>query len=105
MEKMRQMKEQKEKQQEEKDEKKTESMKSIKKKNERIAKKFTQSIKDDEFGDEKEEDKESDRQSIFWRKRLKENRILMADHLKEMADMLKERSEEKIKIIKFQQEK
>lgn len=51
--------------------------------------------------EEKEEERESDRQSLFLKKRLRENRLLMADHLKEMAKIMKERAEENIKIIRL----
>lgn len=51
--------------------------------------------------EEKEEEKENDRQSLFFKKRLVENRVLMADHLKEMAKIMKERAEESIKIIRL----
>lgn len=53
------------------------------------------------FSKEEKEEEETDRQSIFFKKRLKENRILMADHLKEMAGIMKEMAEEKIKIIRL----
>ena len=48
--------------------------------------------------EEREDGKDYDRQSLFFKRRLKENRILMADHLKEMANIMKEMAEEKIKI-------
>ena len=57
--------------------------------------------------DEKEEvqvvDKE--RQNLFLKKRLKENRSMMADQLKEMASIIERTAKEKIKIIRLSEKK
>lgn len=55
--------------------------------------------------EEKEEEKEGDRQSLFFKRRLKENRNLMADYLKEMAKIMQEMAEEKITIIRLGEKK
>lgn len=57
------------------------------------------------LNEERDEEKESDRQSMFFKRRLKENRTLLADHLKEMANMMQEMAEEKIKIIRLGEKK
>ncbi|MBR5598212.1 MAG: SpoIIE family protein phosphatase [Lachnospiraceae bacterium] len=48
---------------------------------------------------EEKDEEEKDRQNLFYKKRIKENRILMADHLKEMASIIQNIAEEKTKII------
>ena len=57
------------------------------------------------LAEEKEERKDGDRQSLFLKRRLKENRTLMADHLKEMANIMCKMSEENIKIIRLGEKK
>lgn len=49
--------------------------------------------------EEKEEDKGSDRKNFFLKKRLQESRILVADQLKEMANLMEKAAGEKIRII------
>lgn len=51
--------------------------------------------------EEKEEDSVSDRerQNLFLKRRLKESRTLIADHLKEIANMIQRAAQENIKII------
>lgn len=51
--------------------------------------------------EEKESSREEDRGDIFVKKRLKENRVLVADHLKEIAKIMEEMSEERVKIIRL----
>lgn len=53
--------------------------------------------------EKKEEDK--DRQNLFLKRRLQESRNLVADHLKEMANMMQKAAEEKIKIIRLGEKK
>ncbi len=55
--------------------------------------------------EEKEEAGEQDRQNLFLKRRLKENRVLMADHLKEIAAIMQKTAEEKIKIIRLGEKK
>ena len=57
--------------------------------------------------DEKEEESavDKERQNLFLRKRLKESRSLMADHLKEMASIIEKAAKEKIKIIRLSEKK
>ena len=55
--------------------------------------------------EEREEEKETDRQNLFLKRRLRENRVLMADHLKEMAKIIKEMSEEQIRILRLGEKK
>lgn len=50
---------------------------------------------------EEKEEEDADRQNVFLKKRLKENRVLMADHLKEIAQIMEKSAEEKIKIIRL----
>ena len=57
------------------------------------------------LAEEKEERKDGDRLSLFFKRRLKENRILMADHLKEMANIMRNMAEENIKIIRLEEKK
>ena len=56
--------------------------------------------------EEKEEIKgEQDRQNILLKRRLRENRVLMADHLKEIADIMQRTADEKVRILKFGEKK
>ena len=48
---------------------------------------------------ENKETEEKDRQQLFLKKRLKENRILMADQLKEVACIIEKTIEEKIDFV------
>ena len=48
---------------------------------------------------EENEEENKDRENLFYKKRIKENRTLMADHLKEMAAIIENVVEEKVKII------
>ena len=48
---------------------------------------------------EENDEEDKDRQNLFYKKRIKENRVLMADHLKEMAAIIENVIEEKVKII------
>ena len=48
---------------------------------------------------EEKEEEENDRQKLFFKRRMTENRTLMADHLKEMAAMIEQVAEEKFKIV------
>ena len=57
----------------------------------------------DEKVEEVSEDKE--RQNLFLKRRLKENRSLVADHLKEMASIMEKSAKEKIKIIRLSDKK
>ena len=51
--------------------------------------------------EEKEEQAtDKERQNLFLKRRLKESRSLVADHLKEMAAIMEKTAEEKIKIIR-----
>lgn len=52
------------------------------------------------FLSEEKEEEEKDRQSLFFRRRLKESRVLVADHLKEMAGMIQKAAQEKIQVIR-----
>lgn len=52
------------------------------------------------FLSEEKEGEEKDRQSLFFRRRLKESRVLVADHLKEMAGMIQKAAQEKIQVIR-----
>ena len=56
---------------------------------------------------EKEEESvvDKERQNLFLKRRLKENRSLIADHLKEMASIMEKSAKEKIKIIKLSEKK
>ena len=57
--------------------------------------------------DEKIEDlsEDKERQNLFLKRRLKENRNLVADHLKEMASIMEKSAKEKIKIIRLREKK
>lgn len=57
--------------------------------------------------DENEEEPVADkeRQNLFLKRRLKESRNLMADHLKEMASIMEKSAKEKIKIIRLNEKK
>ena len=55
--------------------------------------------------EEKEELEEADRQNLFLKRRLKESRVLMADHLKEIAAIMQKTAEEKIRIIRLGEKK
>ena len=57
--------------------------------------------------DEKEEELvvDKERQNLFLKRRLKESRSLVADHLKEMAFIMEKASKEKIKIIRLSEKK
>lgn len=55
--------------------------------------------------EEKEDEDENDRQSLFWKRRLKESRVLLADHLREMSNIMKEIAGEQIKIIHLGEKK
>ena len=57
----------------------------------------------DEKVEELSEDKE--RQNLFLKRRLKENRNLVADHLKEMASIMEKSAKEEIKIIRLSEKK
>lgn len=57
------------------------------------------------FLTEEKEETESDRQNLFWKKRLREDRVLIADHLKEMAHLMQEVSEEKVRLIRLDAKK
>lgn len=46
-----------------------------------------------------------DRQNLFLKRRLQESRILAADYLKEMANMMQKTAEEKIQIIRLEEKK
>lgn len=50
---------------------------------------------------EKEDEEDEDRQRLFLKRRLKESRVLMADHLKEIAAIMQKTAEEKIKVIRL----
>ena len=52
------------------------------------------------FLSEEKEEEEKDRQSLFFKRRLKESRVLVADHLKEMAGMIQKTAQEKIQVIR-----
>lgn len=55
--------------------------------------------------EEKEEMQEGERQNLFLKRRLKESRVLLADHLKEIASIMQKTAEEKIKIIRLGEKK
>ena len=57
--------------------------------------------------DEKIEDvsEDKERQNLFLKRRLKENRNLVADHLKEMASIMEKSAKEKIKMIRLSEKK
>ena len=55
--------------------------------------------------EEKEDTKDGDRKNLFLKRRLKESRVLMADHLKEIASIIQKSAEEKIKIIRLGEKK
>ena len=56
--------------------------------------------------DEKEEIKDGqDRQNLLLKRRLKENRVLMADHLKEIAAIMQKTADEKVRILKLGEKK
>ena len=56
--------------------------------------------------EEKEEmGEDSDRQNLLLKRRLKENRVLMADHLKEIAAIMQKAADEKIKIFRLGEKK
>ena len=55
--------------------------------------------------DEKEEGVITDRQNFLWRKRLKENRAVLSDNLKEMANIMKKTADERIRIIRLGERK
>lgn len=52
------------------------------------------------FLSEEKEEEEKDRQSLFFKRRLKESRALVADHLKEMAGIIQKTAQEKIQVIR-----
>ena len=56
---------------------------------------------------EEKQEEEKDRYRLFLKKRLKENRILVADHLKEIAKIIDNVAEEKfvIEVLPQKQEK
>ena len=51
--------------------------------------------------EETEGEEDKDRQNLFLRRRLKESRMLVSDHLKEIAAIMQKAAEEKIKIIRL----
>ena len=56
--------------------------------------------------EEKEDIKEEkDRQNLLLKRRLRENRVLMADHLKEIAYVMQKAADEKIKILRLGEKK
>lgn len=55
--------------------------------------------------EKEEEGADKERQNLFLKRRLKENRILFADHLKEMAAIMSKAAEEKIKVIRLGEKK
>lgn len=55
--------------------------------------------------EEKEEVEDTDRQNLFLKRRLKESRVLMADHLKEIASIMQKTADEKIKIVRLGEKK
>ena len=57
--------------------------------------------------EEKEEQESGDweRQNLFLKKRLRESRMLVADHLKEIASIMQKRADEKIKIFHLGEKK
>lgn len=57
------------------------------------------------FQIEEKETEEKDRHQLFLKKRLKENRILIADHLKEVAEIIEKAVEEKISFVRFSEKK
>lgn len=54
---------------------------------------------------EDEEEVEKDRQNLFLKRRLRENRALVADHLKELAEMMQRTAQEKIHVIRLGEKK
>ena len=64
-----------------------------------LADAFSIEEKEQEFGCDKE------RQNLFLKRRLKENRSLMADHLKEMAAIMEKSASENIKIVRLSEKK
>ena len=56
---------------------------------------------------EEREDVEEDnnRYNMFLKRRLRENRVLMADHLKEIAAVIEKKADEKIKILRLGEKK
>ena len=58
---------------------------------------------EDKEGEESGEDKE--RQNLFLKRRLRENRVLVSDHLKEIAAIMQRAAEEKINIIRLGEKK
>ena len=56
---------------------------------------------------EENSEEEKDRYRLFLKKRLKENRVLVADHLKEIAQIIDNVAEEKfvIEVLPLKQEK
>ena len=56
--------------------------------------------------EEKEEIKEDkDRQNLLLKRRLRENRVMMADHLKEIAAIMQKTADEKIRILRLGEKK
>ena len=56
--------------------------------------------------EENEDTKENkDRQNLLLKRRLRENRIMMADHLKEIAAIMQKTANERIKILKLGEKK
>ncbi len=51
--------------------------------------------------EEEEIEEEKNRQNLFLKRRLKEDRVLIADHLKEMANLMQKVSEEKVRLIRL----
>ncbi len=51
--------------------------------------------------EEEQPEEEKNRQNLFLKRRLKEDRVLVADHLKEMANLMQEVSEEKVRLIRL----
>ncbi|MBR5316275.1 MAG: SpoIIE family protein phosphatase [Lachnospiraceae bacterium] len=64
-----------------------------------LAEAFLIEEKDEEFESDKE------RQNLFLKRRLKENRGLMADHLKEMAAIMEKSASENLKITRLSEKK
>ena len=54
---------------------------------------------------EGQETEEQERHNLFLRKRLRESRVLVADHLKEIASIIQKRADEKIRIFHLGEKK
>lgn len=55
--------------------------------------------------EEKEEEKEDNRQNLLWKNRIKESRVLLSDHLKEMANIITTVAEERVQMIRLGERK